>query len=122
MAVDGSLSEAFTVVPLAEGGRFPTSLTILPKTTAILSADSSIGFSIFDFAAGQNVSATLFTLAGQVSSSRSTFSQGVSNFFITDTVTARVTEVNVDANVSATIVKVGSIEVHEVFWLMFLCA
>ena len=100
------MSQQFTVATLAPGGLLPTSLISIPGTTAVLATDAAIGFSIFDFVAGQNASTNLFAIANQVSLSRSAFSAGVGNFFLTDVATAVVTEINVDANLTATFVKV----------------
>ena len=103
---DGTLSQQFTVATLAPGGLLPTPLISIPGTTAVLATDAAIGFSIFDFVAGQNASTNLFAIANQVSLSRSAFSAGVGNFFLTDVAAAVVTEINVDANLTATFVKV----------------
>lgn len=115
VADDGSLSEDFQTVTPGAGGLLPFSMTIIPGKNAILATDAGIGFDIFDFgtAAGGNSStagnrSSVTAIDGQGATCWSSFSPKTGNFYLTDIETSLVTEVNVDDNLNATIVKVRS--------------
>ncbi|KAF5343202.1 hypothetical protein D9756_003435 [Leucocoprinus leucothites] len=112
---DGSLSENFQSIAPAKGGLLPFSMTVIPGKNAIFATDAGIGFDIFDLAAagssqGQNSTATgdrssSNAIDGQVATCWSTFSPSTGNFYLTDIGTSTITEVNLDDNLAAKIVK-----------------
>ncbi|KAH9849207.1 hypothetical protein C2E23DRAFT_888396 [Lenzites betulinus] len=103
VADDGSLSADFNAVAPPQGGLLPFSMTLIPGKNAVLSTDPGVGFDVFDFGSG-NASAAV-AIDGQNATCWSSFSKKTGNFYLTDIGTAIVTEVNVDDNLKASIVK-----------------
>ncbi|KAF7424398.1 hypothetical protein PC9H_009705 [Pleurotus ostreatus] len=99
---DGSLSDDFQKIDPADGGLLPFSMTVIPGKNAILATDAGLGFDIFDF--GGNASSAV-KIDGQSATCWSSFSKKTGNFYLTDIGTSIVTEVNVDDNLTGTIVK-----------------
>ncbi|KAI0334077.1 hypothetical protein GY45DRAFT_145356 [Cubamyces sp. BRFM 1775] len=103
VADDGSLSADFQAVAPPTGGLLPFSMTIVPGKNAVLSTDPGIGFDVFDLSGGNSSSAT--AIDGQSATCWSSFSTKTGNFYLTDIGTSIVTEVNIDDNLKASIVK-----------------
>ncbi|EJF55787.1 hypothetical protein BD309DRAFT_276048 [Dichomitus squalens] len=99
---DGSLSADFKSVAPPSGGALPFSMTLIPGKNALLSTDPALGFDVFDLGSGNASSAVPIT--GQSATCWSSFSKKTGNFYLTDIGTSTVTEVNVDANLKASIV------------------
>ncbi|PPQ69337.1 hypothetical protein CVT26_002569 [Gymnopilus dilepis] len=108
---DGSLSSEFAKSSPASGGALPFSLTPIPGSNAYLATDPAIGVDIFDFGGTNGRSSNLVATAsvlpvpGEVALCWSTFSSRSGNFYTVDTGTNLVTEVHVDKNLSASIVR-----------------
>ena len=114
VAADGTLSEDFTTVTPPSGGGNPFSLTPISGTSAMISADTSIGGDVWDLGsltATTNQTApgrtAAITIQGQTANCWSTFSTKTGNFYLIDAGGAIVTEVNVDQNLKPTVVKVS---------------
>ncbi|KAH9897739.1 hypothetical protein C8Q73DRAFT_641056 [Cubamyces lactineus] len=103
VADDGSLSADFKAVAPPSGGLLPFSMTIVPGKNAVLSTDPGIGFDVFDLSGGNSSSAV--AIDGQSATCWSSFSTKTGNFYLTDIGTSIVTEVNIDDNLKASIVK-----------------
>ncbi|KAI0369178.1 hypothetical protein BV20DRAFT_980322 [Pilatotrama ljubarskyi] len=103
VADDGSLSADFNAVSPPSGGLLPFSMTVIPGKNAVLTTDPGVGFDVVDFTSGNASSAV--KIDGQNATCWSSFSQKTGNFYLTDIGTAIVTEVNVDDNLKASIVK-----------------
>ncbi|KAH9857311.1 hypothetical protein C2E23DRAFT_873962 [Lenzites betulinus] len=103
VADDGSLSADFQAVAPPSGGLLPFSMTVIPGKNAVLTTDPGVGFDVFDFSSGNASSAV--AIDGQNATCWSSFSTKTGNFYLTDIGTAIVTEVNVDDNLKASIVK-----------------
>ena len=87
------------------------SQTVIPGKNAILATDAGVGFDIFDMsnikaASSNGTKSSVVPIAGQGATCWSSFSKKTGNFYLTDIITAQVTEVNVDNNLKGTIVKV----------------
>lgn len=106
VSTKGELSSNFTTSTPAAGGLLPFSMTLIPGKNALLNTDPGIGFSIFDFAKGDVASSTAYPIAKQQATCWSTYSQKTGTFFLTDAGTSTVTEVKVNNNLSALILKV----------------
>jgi hypothetical protein len=105
IADDGSLSENFTSVAPPNGGLLPFSMTSIPGTSAVLVTDPGIGFDIFDLSQTDNSSSSsAVPINGQSATCWSSFSNKTGNFYLTDVGTSIVTEVNVDQNLTGTVV------------------
>ncbi len=100
---DGSLSADFKQVAPPSGGALPFSMSLIPGKNAVLSTDPAVGFDIIDLAG--NASSAV-KIDGQSAVCWSTLSTKTGNFYLTDIGTSTVTEVSVDDNLKATIVKV----------------
>ncbi|KAI1793076.1 hypothetical protein LXA43DRAFT_279477 [Ganoderma leucocontextum] len=98
---DGSLSADFNKVAPPQGGALPFSMTLIPGKNAVLSTDPAVGFDVFDLS-GNNSAAV--KIDGQSATCWSSLSKKTGNFYLTDIGTSIVTEVNVDANLKASIV------------------
>ncbi|OJT14477.1 hypothetical protein TRAPUB_8977 [Trametes pubescens] len=103
VADDGSLSADFKALAPPTGGLLPFSMTLVPGKNAVLTTDPGVGFDVFDLSGGNSSSAV--TIDGQNATCWSSFSTKTGNFYLTDIGTAIVTEVNVDDNLKASIVK-----------------
>lgn len=106
VADDGSLSADFKPLAPPTGGLLPFSMTLIPGKNAVLTTDPGVGFDVVDLSGGNSSSAV--TIDGQNATCWSSFSTKTGNFYLTDIGTAIVTEVNVDDNLKASIVKVSS--------------
>lgn len=100
---DGSLSSSFKKVEPPKNGALPFSMTLIPGKNAVLSTDPAVGFDVFDLS-GNSSAAT--KIDGQSATCWSSLSQKTGNFYLTDIGTSTVTEVKVDNNLKASIVKV----------------
>lgn len=118
IAADGSLSTDFKSIAPQAGGLLPFSMTVIAGKNAILATDAGLGFDIFDLGAEANSSGNVSAaidrssanaIAGQSATCWSSFSSKTGTFFLTDIGTSMVTEVSVDANLNATIVKVSDL-------------
>ncbi|KAL1944976.1 hypothetical protein VTO73DRAFT_2596 [Trametes versicolor] len=103
VADDGSLSADFKPLAPPTGGLLPFSMTLIPGKNAVLTTDPGVGFDVVDLSDGNSSSAV--TIDGQNATCWSSFSTKTGNFYLTDIGTAIVTEVNVDDNLKASIVK-----------------
>ncbi|ETW83046.1 hypothetical protein HETIRDRAFT_315222, partial [Heterobasidion irregulare TC 32-1] len=107
---DGTLSAKATQIAPQKGGLLPFSMTVIPGKNAILATDAGVGFDIFDMsnikaASSNGTKSSVVPIAGQGATCWSSFSKKTGNFYLTDIITAQVTEVNVDNNLKGTIVK-----------------
>ncbi|KAI0630852.1 hypothetical protein C8Q77DRAFT_230667 [Trametes polyzona] len=100
---DGALSADFKAVAPPQGGLLPFSMTVVPGKNAVLSTDPGVGFDVFDLSGANKSSAV--KIDGQSATCWSSFSTKTGNFYLTDIGTSIVTEVNVDDNLQAKIVK-----------------
>ncbi|KZS95581.1 hypothetical protein SISNIDRAFT_542418 [Sistotremastrum niveocremeum HHB9708] len=105
VSTKGELSSNFTTSTPAAGGLLPFSMTLIPGKNALLNTDPGIGFSIFDFAKGDVASSSAYPIAKQQATCWSTYSQKTGTFFLTDAGTSTVTEVKVNNNLGASILK-----------------
>jgi hypothetical protein len=83
-------------------------MTAIPGTKAVLSTDAAVGYTIFDFSAGNNATNTVFPIEGQGATCWVAHSAKTGNFYLTDLDTSIVTEVNVDKSLNSTIVAVST--------------
>jgi len=110
IATDGSLSKDYTKVAPPTGGVLPFSMTTIPGMKALLVTDPAIGFDIIDMSNIKDTSATnsskssAVSIPGQGATCWSSISNKTGNFYLTDVKTSIVTEVNVDQNLTGTIV------------------
>ncbi|KAI0642115.1 hypothetical protein C8Q79DRAFT_987640 [Trametes meyenii] len=102
-ASSGALSPTFTKISTVPGGSLTFSLTPVPGKNAFLSTDPGVGFTVFDLDDASRSSAV--AIEGQGATCWSSFSAKTGTFFLTDVATATVTEVKVDDNLKASIVK-----------------
>ena len=92
----------------------PFSLTPIPGTNAILSADPAVGFEIYDFdnrkgRDDETVATSRVTaVSGQKAICWSTFSSRSGNFYLVDAGSAVVREVHIAKNLDATVVAVST--------------
>ena len=101
---DGTLSADFTKQETVLGGELTFSLTPIPGKNAFVSTDAGVGFTVFDF--DDFSKSSLTPIANQSANCWSTFSPKTGTFFLDDVGTGTVTEVRVDDNLKASIVKV----------------
>ncbi|KAJ8495345.1 hypothetical protein ONZ51_g1762 [Trametes cubensis] len=100
---DGSLSTEFTKMDTLPGGSLTFSLTPIPGKNAFVSTDPGVGFTVFDL--DDPSKGSVIPIPGQGATCWSSFSAKTGNFFLDDVSTATVTEVHVDDNLKASIVK-----------------
>ncbi|OSD04791.1 hypothetical protein PYCCODRAFT_1433130 [Trametes coccinea BRFM310] len=100
---DGSLSSEFTKMDTLPGGSLTFSLTPIPGKNAFLSTDPGVGFTVFDL--DDPSKSSVVPIPGQGATCWSTFSPKTGSFFLDDVGTGTVTEVHVDGNLKASIVK-----------------
>jgi hypothetical protein len=111
VAKDGSLSQTFSSIAPPQGGVNPFGMSLIPGKNAVLAADPAIGFDIIDLSAGGNATAGAGTssavnVTGQGAICWTTHSQKTGHFYVIDAGTSIVTEVSVDGNLKANVVKV----------------
>lgn len=111
---DGSLSQNFTTVNPPAGGMNPFSLTPIPGTNAMISADTAVGVDVWDLsgvssattanqtAPGKSASVSI---NGQMANCWSSFSNKTGNFYLIDAGASIITEVNIDQNLKGKVVK-----------------
>ncbi|RDX51121.1 hypothetical protein K466DRAFT_499948 [Polyporus arcularius HHB13444] len=99
---DGSLSSDFKSIPAPSGGLLPFSMTVIPGKNALLVTDPGVGFDIIDLAGN---SSSAVKIDGQSATCWSSFSPKTGNLYLTDIGTSIVTEVQVNDDLSAKIVK-----------------
>jgi len=106
---DGSLSHEAARTAPPTGGVLPFSLTSIPGTEAFLVTDPGIGFDIFDLSTSSleanSSKSSAVKIDGQVATCWSSFSSKTGNYYLTDIGTSIVTEVGVDKDLKATIIK-----------------
>jgi len=110
IAEDKSLSADFKAVQPAAGGLLPFSMTVIPGKNAILATDAGVGVDIFDLSAGAAAGvaagkSSVLPIEGQAATCWSSFSPKTGNFYVTDIGTSQVTEIAVDDDLKASIVK-----------------
>ncbi|KAF9267750.1 hypothetical protein L218DRAFT_919401 [Marasmius fiardii PR-910] len=106
VADDGSLSKDFKVMAPPEKGLIPFGMAILPKKNAVVVADPNVGFDVLDLSGSNQASNKSVANAvdnqqaiGWVAQSPTT-----GNFFLSDPVTSRITEVKVGDDFKGTVV------------------
>lgn len=105
VAEDDSLSADVQAVAPPAGGLLPLSMTVIPGKNAVRATDLGVGFDVFDLGGG-NASAAV-AIHAQSATCWSSLSTQTGNFYLTDIGTAIVTEVHVDDDLQASIVKVS---------------
>lgn len=103
ISADGSLSQDFQTIFPAQGGLLPFSMTVIEGKNAILATDPAMGFDIIDLSGGNKSS--VVAINNQSATCWSSFSPKTGNFYLTDIGTSQVTEVNIDNNLTGTVVK-----------------
>ncbi|KAI0704607.1 hypothetical protein C8Q76DRAFT_697176 [Earliella scabrosa] len=99
---DGSLSQDFKSIAPPSGGALPFGMALIPGKNAVLATDPAVGFEIIDLAGNKS---SAFQVDGQVAVCWAALSSKTGNFYLTDIGTSLVTEVSVDDDLNATIVK-----------------
>ncbi|KAL1945024.1 hypothetical protein VTO73DRAFT_2644 [Trametes versicolor] len=99
----GALSPTATHIATVPGGSLTFSLTPVPGKNAFVSTDPGVGFTVFDLDDFARSSAV--PIAGQSATCWSSFSPSTGSFFLSDVGTGIITEVHVDDNLQASIVK-----------------
>ncbi|KAK7059161.1 hypothetical protein VNI00_001788 [Paramarasmius palmivorus] len=99
---EGKLSEEFQSIETSEDGTRPFSVSLIPEKNAVLSADPTIGYQVFDLGSKQ---ATPFNVTGQAAICWSSYSSTTGNFYLTDAGMSIVNEVSVDDSLQGTLVK-----------------
>ncbi|KAF8635306.1 hypothetical protein AX17_003954 [Amanita inopinata Kibby_2008] len=102
---DGSLSKRFRTM---FGGVATWSISFIPGTNALLSADPLVGYNIFDldkFAANSSVRGTQYPIKDQVALCWSERSPKTGNYYLTDTFRDVIYEVSVDNNLRPQVVR-----------------
>jgi hypothetical protein len=108
VAGDGSLSKEFKSVAPPAGGALPFGMNLIPGKNAVLATDPAGGFDVIDLAANGAGQSAAVNVTGQMAVCWTSHSTKTGNFYLTDIGTSLVTEVNVDDNLKATVVKVRS--------------
>jgi hypothetical protein len=104
-AKDNSLSAQFAAVKPASGA-LPFGMSLIPGANAVLATDPAIGFDVVPFGKGAVAgTASSTNVSGQAAVCWSSHSAKTGNFYLTDIGTSLVTEVSVDKNLKAKIVK-----------------
>ncbi|KAH8103010.1 hypothetical protein BXZ70DRAFT_766405 [Cristinia sonorae] len=103
---NGTLSENFSTITPPSGGMNPFSLTAVPGTNALVSADTALGMDLWDLSSlsaanvggNQTASGRSASLAfsGQAANCWSSFSSKTGNFYFIDAGASIITEVNLD--------------------------
>ncbi|KAL0580972.1 hypothetical protein V5O48_001064 [Marasmius crinis-equi] len=106
VADDGSLSKDFKVLAPPANGLAPFGMALVPGNKAVVVADPNNGFDVIDLEKGD--SADSKSVAVDVDNQKAigwtSRSQKTGNFFLSDSVTGRVTEVKVDDNLKGSVV------------------
>ncbi|KAG8736029.1 hypothetical protein FRC10_009879 [Ceratobasidium sp. 414] len=102
---NGSLSNKPVKTTPASGGLLPFGMTLIPRTKAVLVVDPATGFSIFDFTKGAPAKTTIYPVKNQLLNCWSSISRKTGNIYLTDAGTSIVTEVHVNNQLKANIVK-----------------
>ncbi|KAF8638326.1 hypothetical protein AX17_002346 [Amanita inopinata Kibby_2008] len=100
VAQDGTLSEQFSSIV---GGILPWSVTNIPGKNAVISADAALGFDIFPLDRCDKVKQ--IPIPTQLANCWTGYSKNTGNFYLSDLLTAHITEVHIDENLNATIVR-----------------
>jgi hypothetical protein len=110
VAADGSLSQNFRSIAPPTGGALPFGMNLIPGMNAVLATDPAAGFDVISLADNATAAAggasSVTNVTGQGAVCWTSHSTKTGNFYLTDIGTSLVTEVNVDKNLKATIVKV----------------
>ena len=111
---DYALSQDFDSVPLPSSSNFPFSITVVPGQNAYLVTDALLGFDIFSSVHGSsnssdqhNIESYGQRIPNQITTCWSAYSSKTGNYYLADLNKNRITEVNLDENLEATIVNVG---------------
>ncbi|KAI0322742.1 hypothetical protein OF83DRAFT_424985 [Amylostereum chailletii] len=99
----------FIRIPAPAPGGFPFSLIQIPGKNALLSADFAIGLDIWDFTQGVDRvngsdRTTALAIPGEITSCWSAYSSKTGNFYIADPAVDVITEINVNNDLSPSIV------------------
>ncbi|KAH8918858.1 hypothetical protein BT69DRAFT_1285310, partial [Atractiella rhizophila] len=100
---EGTLSENFNAIPPPAGGALPFGSSLIPGTNALIATDPAVGFTVIDLK--DQTKSSSIKVDGQGAVCWVQRSKATGNFYMTDIATSLVTEVNVDENLNATIVK-----------------
>ncbi|KAI0091292.1 hypothetical protein BDY19DRAFT_904738 [Irpex rosettiformis] len=109
---DGSLSKNFTQVAPPVGGVLPFGTSVIPSSNALLVADPAIGAEIVDLSelsGGTSLSSSskssILNITKQGANCWTAYSSKTGNFYLADPPNARISEVSVDKNLKATVVR-----------------
>lgn len=110
IAANGSLSENFTKVYPKDGGAAPFALTIIPGSSAIFAADTSIGYDIFDFSDVSTASTSNRSSANPTPGGGncwSAYSNKTGSYYLVAPGSDNVTEVAINSDLTSSVVNVG---------------
>ncbi|KAL0061927.1 hypothetical protein AAF712_011211 [Marasmius tenuissimus] len=103
---NGALSEEPKVFAPPENGLAPFGMALVPNKKAVVVADPANGFDVIDIETGDNANSK--SVAVDVDDQKATgwaaFSKKTGNFYLTDAVTGRVTEVKVEDDLKGSVV------------------
>ncbi|EEB89063.1 hypothetical protein MPER_12889 [Moniliophthora perniciosa FA553] len=99
---DGALSEEFKTIKATEDNTRPFSATLIPGQNAILSADSSLGYQIFDLSSSKAAS---FNISGQGANCWSSYSPAAGHYYLSDAGMSIVNEISINENLQGTLVQ-----------------
>ncbi|KAI0342855.1 hypothetical protein BDW22DRAFT_1329877 [Trametopsis cervina] len=111
VASDGTLSKNFAKVDPPKGGLLPFGMAVIPGMNALVSTDAGLGFETIDLSSAKanSNSTSNKDVATEVKDQKAVcwvaHSGKTGNFYMTDIGTSKVTEVSIDSNLKATIVK-----------------
>jgi hypothetical protein len=107
VAANGSLSQQFRAIAPPKGGALPFGMNLIPGMNAVLATDPASGFDVISLAANGTAASSANTVAGEGAVCWTSYSKKTGNYYLTDVTTSLVTEVSVDKNLKAKVVKVG---------------
>jgi hypothetical protein len=104
-----SLSTSFTRVNISEPGGFPFSLTDIPNREAFLGSDASDGVNVYDYSKGINkIDIKPLVLPNLGATCWTVYSSKTGSYYVSDTVTGFISEVEVSADLTPRLVKVSN--------------
>jgi hypothetical protein len=104
---DAIISESPVQVTIPLPGGMPYSLTAIPGRQAFFGSEFAAGGSVYDYSQGwDNVNITTLSVPGQKANCWSAYSQRTNTYFLTDTGTGIVSEVQLDASLAPRLLKV----------------
>jgi hypothetical protein len=107
VAANGSLSQQFRAIAPPKGGALPFGMNLIPGMNAVLATDPASGFDVISLAANGTAASSANTVAGEGAVCWTSYSKKTGNYYLTDVTTSLVTEVSVDKNLKAKVVKVS---------------